>query len=88
MENAVYHWVNMKNNFTKETLEKYNEQFENILKENKNFSAALEKYKNLGKGGKSSLMNYFIIFAFIVFAGAWAYLKFIRPNQVQEETLV
>ncbi len=87
LENAVYHWNNMRKVFTNDTLEKHKEVFDKILKENKNFSDALNKYKNSPRGGGKNSSRYLMILGLIIFAGAWFYMRYNKTNKPQEHTV-
>lgn len=75
----------MKRLFTNDTLEKYKEVFEKILKENKNFADALKKYSKGPNGSTNNLSKYLMIVASIVFAGAWFYTRYYKTNKAPEE---
>ncbi len=89
LENAVYHWNNISIVFNKETLEKYKSILDMILKENKNFADALEKFKNIGKTTTKAPSKYYMLIGLVMLLLSWLYFKFNpKVPKVEEQPAV
>jgi hypothetical protein len=97
MESAAYHWFYMQKHFSKETMDKYAEQFEKILTENTKFKETLDilikigetkgKRNNSGSEGFFSMskIKTFLMYGVGIAMASWFYFRSMRPKQVEEE---
>jgi len=75
--------------FNKETIEKHKSILDMILKENKNFADALEKFKNIGKTTNKAPSKYYMLIGLLMLLLSWAYFKFYpKVPKVEEQPAV